>query len=318
MAKIVILDYGIYSHKAGFSTVYNKMPVKYTCLSMMIADLKKIGVSNDDIIIVACDGRNNWRKQYSLEYKSGRKQKLDDSGLDWAKIWEELNDLLDDIEIDTSWHVVKCDRLECDDIMAVASRYYKDREVILVTYDADMEQLWLYPNIKIWSQHKKAKRYKIKPDNFNPYELIAKKIQKEVADGLISPILSEEDYKNRKMLVDLLELPEFVEQPILSELKKIDETKVGQGVGVFSQKTWELIQSIYEPHKIITYEQQIAKAKEKEEKIERKKNALKEKLKRKKEREKKRENNQIEALQKKIKKYEAKQERMEQNGKSNS
>ena len=105
------------------------------------------------------------------------------------------------LEITTNWHFIAISHLEADDIMAVASRYYGETNtpVVLVTSDSDMEQCWDYENVKIFSP--KSKKWKVKPPKFNSNLFLAKKVEKERSDNLISPILTEEDYNNRMLCV---------------------------------------------------------------------------------------------------------------------
>ena len=105
--------------------------------------------------------------------------------------------------------------------MAVSCRVFKDNEVILVTYDSDLCQCWSYPNVKMFSP--KTKRYKIPPDNYNAQKDILKKVNKEVSDNLVNPILCEDDFNNRLLCVNLLELPMHIEAQITAELDNLEE-----------------------------------------------------------------------------------------------
>lgn len=102
-----------------------------------------------------------------------------------------------------------------------ACRYYKNNEVILLTYDSDMNQLTSYGNVKIFSPM--TKRYKIMPKNYNAQKDILKKVNKEAADNLINPILSEQAFNNRLKCVDLLHLPANIETQIIAELDNLQE-----------------------------------------------------------------------------------------------
>ena len=73
------------------------------------------------------------------------------SGLDWDTLYAGFNQLLEDINRGTDWHVVQLDTIEADDIASVACRYFTDKEIILVSFDSDWEMLWKYPNVKIFS-----------------------------------------------------------------------------------------------------------------------------------------------------------------------
>jgi len=287
--KTIILDYSIFVHRAGYALRNGaNLDIKYSIMMMILSCLKIIGVSQGDLIIVACDARNNWRKDYSDEYKSQRKGQRESSGLNWQNIFNQATDLLDDIDIATNWNVISVDKTEADDVASVACRYkpFQDKEIVLVSYDEDWQMLWNYPHVKIFSQHPKSKKYKIKPDNFNVYQLMAKKIKKEVSDGLISPILTKEDRATREMLVNLISLPEFVEEPIKAALDKIDYTKDIRLDRLPGRKIPETFMDIYKLDKVVTYEDQVAKEekkllriKKKKEKEKLAKKKLKEKLK---------------------------------------
>jgi len=231
---------------------------------MILGNLKKIGVNKEDIVLVCCDYLKSWRKEYVPEYKANRDEARKKSSVDFDTVFQEFNLLLDKVERGTNWNVIKSPNLEADDIMAVASRYYKDKEVILLTADSDMEQLWEYDNVKIFSPHRLLKRYKIKPENFNPYKIIAKKIRKEIADNIVTNIETEEDYDNRELCVNLLHLPEWVEAKIIEKLNNV-ETKTEYNSaylpGGVVQERYDGLHT--NKSQIITYEQCVKKVERK-------------------------------------------------------
>ncbi len=219
--KVVVLDYGFYLHTSAYAYIADSSrPASYTCLTMIIGDLKRIGVHPDDIIIIAVDFHgedySSWRKLYEPEYKGNRK-KLP------LELYEQMNYLLEKLNEATNFHIITVNHAEADDIMAVCCRYYKDKEVVLVVSDSDLEQMWEYDNVKIFSPHRLSKRYKIPPQNFNAYRFIQKKVGKEVSDNLVNPLLSEEDFNNRLKCIDLLHLPKNIELPIEAELDELKE-----------------------------------------------------------------------------------------------
>jgi len=253
MSKVIVCDWGILSHRAIFATAHNPgVPATYTCLSMMIGNLKRIGVTPDDTIIVAVDSRGSWRKEYEKEYKGDRAKKRKESNIDWTKEYSQMEWLLQKLEEATKFHIIKIDHLEADDIMAVASRYYKDKEVVLVTYDSDLDQCWSYPNVKIFSPM--TKRYKIVPPKFDVYKFIAKKCEKEASDNMVNPILNQQDYDNRMICVNLLELPDWVENAITHELDNLPEKEENIELIPFNSLR-DRFPKIYNPGKdLVTYE----------------------------------------------------------------
>lgn len=217
--KVVFVDWGVYLHKAIFAGTKMQRSPTWLASTMIIGDLKKVGVTPDDTIIIACDshGKGNWRKDLDKQYKSTRKQKREDSGLDWETHFCLFENLLNEIEFGTPFHVIEIDRLEADDIISAGSRFYKDREMVIISHDSDYEQLFIYPHVKIFSPT--SKKYKVAPKN--PKSILDKKIRKEVADDLTSPVTNDEEYKIRKTIVDLSELPEEIESQVISRLEKI-------------------------------------------------------------------------------------------------
>jgi len=264
--KIIVLDFGIFMHRAIYASRKNSaVHPCYTCFSMMIGNLKKIGVNEGDKIIIAMDHLSSWRKDYAEEYKADRAQKRKESGIDFDTLYKDFNLFTEELEIATDWHFIKIPHFESDDIMAVASRFYKDKEVILVTYDTDLEQCWEYENVKIFSPM--TKKWKVKPPKYNPHMAIAKKAEKERADNLISPILTEEDFETRMICVNLLQLPEWVEEAIVKKLNALEPEAERLDAMPYPTSLGERYNTLKtDKSKLIDYDKQVAKELKKKEK----------------------------------------------------
>lgn len=259
--KRIFLDYSIFMYRAIFGTRHNpQIPATYTALNMIISCLRRIGVEPFDEIYLATDYMTSWRKQYEEGYKADRKEFRESyKEIDWKKQYQAFDQLLINLDEGTDWHVLRKENIEADDFMAVGSRYYKDDEVILVTYDSDLEQMWMYSNVKIFSPLLKPKRYKVQPKNFNAYKLLAKKIEKETADNLTNPILSEKDYDNRLIAVNLLELPDFVEKPLVEIFDNIQLKENYDSKNIPFNTMRAKIENIYnDKEEIITYDESVA------------------------------------------------------------
>jgi hypothetical protein len=150
---------------------------------------------------------------------------------------------------------------EADDIAAVCCKYYRDNEIVLISYDADWEQCWSYDNVKIFSPL--SKKWKIKPNNFNLYSFISKKIEKEVSDNMVTPILNEKDYQNRLLCVDLINLPEVIENPILDILKNEQARSCYPEYFPFEVLRERYLTLCTDKSKIIDYNKQIIKEEKK-------------------------------------------------------
>lgn len=280
MGKIIVLDWGIFLHRSVFASWDNpKAKPTYTCMSMVLGNLKRIGVEEDDIIILACDFMKSWRKDYEKEYKGDRAKKRAESPIDWKNQYQQFNALLDKIDMSTPWHIIQVEHTEADDVMAVACRVFSDKEVILVTYDHDLEQCWHYDHVRIFSPM--SKKWKVKPPKFNAFKLISKMIEKEACDNLTSPILTEEDYFTRKTCVSLLELPEWVENQIGSKLKALPDKIFYPDLFPYDSLKPRYKTLYSDKTKLVDYDKQIEKANKKKlkAKLEKTKKAVKEKTK---------------------------------------
>lgn len=262
MEKVIVVDYNIFAFRGLFAWRNQKdIPLEYIILNMLLSALTKIGVTPFTKILIAQDGRGNWRKKYTPEYKANRKEFRESfEDLNWTDIFEKFNKVINWIDEATDWHIIQLDEIEADDIASVACRKYKGKEVILCSYDSDWQLLWHYPNVKIFSILKKYKggrkgAYKIPPARFNAYKLLASKIKEEKTDNLTSPVLSEKDYMNRQTVVNLLELPEYIEGQIVKELNNLQPKENTNIEKIPFQSIQKRINELYNANdKVITYE----------------------------------------------------------------
>lgn len=237
----------------------------YTYFQMIISDLKKIGVNKNDIVIVALDGRNSWRKCFLPSYKANRK-KLRDAQTDiinWGDEYEKIEKMNNDLNNSTNWNFIKFNLIydfidiyftnegqkfninqhkdlfidsqfscEADDIQAYAVRYFNDREVILVTIDEDLDQLYYYQNCKIFNPNTKSVTNKSKKGFYNivvnPLGIIKKKVKSgDVSDNILVDKKKDTQHNMeiRQLIIYLLTLPEFIERPIKEVFDNLNYNK---------------------------------------------------------------------------------------------
>jgi len=223
--RVIFIDYSVFMFTAIFSYLRNRgnsnIPPTYTTMSMIFGALKRLNVTEQDKIIIAVDSnKGSWRKEKDPQYKANRKEIREKHDLDWNKTFTEYRNLLKNIDISLPFLIVEAEKLEADDLISYGVRKYTDCECIVVSTDSDFEQLTCFKNVKLWSPRKKE--FKVVK---NPYTLIARKIEQERTDNLLSPILTEADYNLRKMLVDLTTLPEEVEEKAKEQYDALPERK---------------------------------------------------------------------------------------------
>lgn len=304
--RVIILDGGSFSHKAIFSwSAMKKLQIDgktkstflpssaYTYNKMILSFLKRIGITKDDLIIIAVDGRNSWRKAFYRPYKAQRKAMRKKADLiDWRYHYDKIDKVNHQLNKATNWHFIRlsntfsfaelcqtkegqkfqiyddkydCDEMygiEADDIQAFSSKYFNDKEVILVTNDADLEQLIYYKNTKLFSMNIKFRNgtgcYKIVK---NPKKILADKIRLgDRSDNiLVSKSDTEEDIERRSFIINLLKLPDFIENAIKEIFDNLKRKKIYYDDLPFPNSLGKKsnFDQIYNSKNIITYEDAI-------------------------------------------------------------
>lgn len=124
--------------------------------------------------ILACDGRDYWRKTESAFYKSQRKASRDASPMDWAMIYASFDKIYQEIIEYFPYPLIKIKGAEADDVISVLAKYFSEHEyewdglqevkqkVLIISNDMDFIQLQEYDNVY---QYSPGKRKFLKEDN---------------------------------------------------------------------------------------------------------------------------------------------------------
>ena len=140
--------------------------IRHVTLSTIKSYKKKYGKEYGNVVI-CCDGRKYWRKEFFQHYKGMRKTNREKSDLDWGLIFDTLSEMRKDLATYFPYKVLHVDRAEADDIIAVLTKYAQENELIqqglveepqkilILSSDKDFKQLQLYPSVKQWSPMQK-------------------------------------------------------------------------------------------------------------------------------------------------------------------
>lgn len=198
-------------------------------------------------VVIACDNRKYWRRDFFPNYKASRKKNRETSEHDWNTIFECLNKIRDELKEFSPYTVLDVEGSEADDIIAVLSKQYcVSQPVMILSSDKDFIQLQKYANISQYSPILKKTISCSNPQSFLK-EMI---IKGDTSDG-VPNILSSDDvficedkrqssitkkklevwieqspkdfcneemYKNysrNEMLIDLEMIPNFIQEKIL-------------------------------------------------------------------------------------------------------
>jgi hypothetical protein len=209
--------------------------IRHVTLSTIKSFKKKYGKEYGQIVI-CCDGRKYWRRDFFPHYKAGRKKAREASDLDWGLIFDTLSEMRQDLAKHFPYKVMHIERCEADDIIAALTKYAQENElvqeglveesqkILILSSDKDFKQLQLYPNVKQWSPMQK------KYVTASQREIIEYKIEHIVkgdsGDG-IPNIMSKDDVfvvGERQRVVTAKRLQEFIDNGFLA-CKNDDERR---------------------------------------------------------------------------------------------
>jgi hypothetical protein len=200
--------------------------IRHVTLSSLKSFKKKYGKEYGELV-VCCDGRKYWRREFFQHYKAGRKKARDNSDLNWTLIFDTLSEMRDDIREHFPYRVLHVERAEADDIIAVMAKWTQQNDlvqqglmedpqkVLILSSDGDFIQLQKYANVTQWSPMQK------KYIKANAKELHEKKITHIVkaGDDGIPNILSKDDVfviGERQKPVSAKRLQEFIDNGFIA------------------------------------------------------------------------------------------------------
>jgi hypothetical protein len=141
-------------------------------------------------VVLCCDNKKYWRKEFFPFYKAGRKKTREKSNLDWHLIFDILGNLKQELKENFPYKVIDVDGAEADDIIGTLTPIYAgdDNKILILSSDGDFLQLQMYKNVK---QYNPAQKKFLKCENVMS-ELKEKIIRGDKGDG-IPNVLSASD-----------------------------------------------------------------------------------------------------------------------------
>jgi hypothetical protein len=193
--------------------------IRHVALNSIKSYKKKYGKEYGQMVIT-CDGRNYWRKEYFANYKGMRKKAREESDLDWTLIFNTLSEIREDLKSYFKYKVIHVDRCEADDVIAVLTEstqeFGKFEPVMIVSSDKDFKQLHQYDNVKQFSPMLKKQVVVNKKELHN--WMIEHIVKGDAGDG-IPNILSKDDVfmlGERQKPVSSKRLEEFYKDGMLA------------------------------------------------------------------------------------------------------
>mgnify|MGYP000347759198 CR=1 FL=1 len=163
--------------------------VRHLVLNIIRGHVKQFRQEYGEVVL-CCDNKKYWRKEFFPFYKAGRKKAREKSDLDWHLIFDILGNLKQELKDNFPYKVIDVDGAEADDIIGTLTPIYAggDNKILILSSDGDFLQLQMYKNVK---QYNPAQKKYIKSENPSA-ELKEKIIKGDKGDG-IPNVLSPAD-----------------------------------------------------------------------------------------------------------------------------
>jgi len=207
-------------------------------------------------VVLCCDNRKYWRKEFFPFYKASRKKNREKSDLDWHMIFDMLAKFKQELKDNFPYKVIDVDGAEADDIIGtLVPRHAAHEKILILSSDGDFLQLQNYANVKQYnpSQKKYVKSEKplleLKekiirgdkgdgiPNMFSPSDCFVRDLrQKPITKAVLDKYLKEDvnnysetdkvNYSRNATLIDLSLIPQEIKEKIINTY---EETKPAKG-----------------------------------------------------------------------------------------
>jgi len=235
-------------------------------------------------VVICCDSKHYWRKDYFPNYKANRKVDRKKSEYNWDLIFETLNTIRDEIRENFPYKVIEVYGAEADDVIALLCQHRGLEKNIIVSSDKDFIQLHnniieqYSPVTKKMVTHPTPKEYLVEhilkgdrsdgvPNILSPDDTFTEnKRQKPMRKTVIKEVVEQmvafdaeqlymlakcprdtwiRNWQRNETLIDLTKIPVEIQNKIL---KEYDSVKTGDRSKLFGyfveKKLSKLIQSI--------------------------------------------------------------------------
>ena len=158
--------------------------VRHLVLNILRSHIQKFKKDYGDVVL-CCDNRKYWRKDYFPFYKASRKKNREKSDLDWNMIFNMLAKFKDEFKENFPYKVIDVEGAEADDIIGtLVPRHIMHENVLIISSDGDFLQLQRYNTGKF-----KVKQYNPAQKKFleskSPLEELKEKIIRgDKGDGI--------------------------------------------------------------------------------------------------------------------------------------
>lgn len=250
--------------------------VRHMILNILRMHIRNFRKDYGDVVL-CCDNRKYWRKEFFPFYKAGRKKTREKSDLDWHLIFDMLAKFKVELKDNFPYKVVDVEGAEADDIIGTLVPLYAPHEKILIlSSDGDFLQLQTYgSNVK---QYNPAQKKFVKSENpteelkekiirgdkgdgipnmFSPSDCFVRDLrQKPVTKSVLDKYLKESvdnysetdkaNYIRNATLIDLTMIPKDIKEKIINTYNDVKPASRQKLLNYFIEKKLKNLMDVIE------------------------------------------------------------------------
>lgn len=202
-------------------------------------------------LVIACDDRKYWRREFFPAYKGNRKAERAKSNIDWHALFDTLNLIKQELKEHFPYRVIQIEHAEADDVigsicMKFGSELNNGKKIMILSGDKDFVQLQAYGNIVQFDPVRKKELKSNDPSSFrehlilsgdrgdgvpnvlSPDNCIIEGIrQKTLRETKIEELLKadfgtlpeeiQRNWARNRLMIDLRSIPNPVQEAVLAE-----------------------------------------------------------------------------------------------------
>ena len=202
-------------------------------------------------LVIACDDRKYWRREFFPAYKGNRKADREKSTIDWPLLFDTLNVIKQELKEHFPYRVIQIEHAEADDVigsicMKYGSELNSEEKILILSGDKDFVQLQVYGNVTQFDPVRKKDITSNNPSKFLEHLILSgdrgdgvpnvlspdnciieglrqKPLRETKIDELLKAdfqSLPEETRRNwtrNRMLIDLRAIPTAIQEAVIQD-----------------------------------------------------------------------------------------------------
>lgn len=150
---MILIDFSQFARACFFTSQLESDSDVGLMKHIIMTSIKNVNVKHRDFygrLVICCDGRNYWRRDFFPHYK-GKRREQRKAKSEYEKKIEEIffrakDELQEELGDNSPWYVIRIPTLEADDVIALLSQ--TEGRHLVVSSDHDLKQLQLNENVQ--------------------------------------------------------------------------------------------------------------------------------------------------------------------------